>query len=75
MVRRVVLTGNDLTATDIVAIWGRASGGHPRPREAWAAIIGGFACSVLVMVVARWQRGLLGYVAGDSLTPPTVDMA
>jgi MFS family permease len=31
--------------------------------EAMAAIIGGFACSALVVVVARWQRGLLGYIA------------
>jgi MFS family permease len=32
--------------------------------EALAAIIGGLACSVLVVVVARWQRGLLRYVPG-----------
>lgn len=32
--------------------------------EALAAIIGGFTCSVLVVVVARWQRGLLRYVTG-----------
>lgn len=30
--------------------------------EAMAAIIGGFACSILVLGVARWQRTLLGYV-------------
>jgi MFS family permease len=30
--------------------------------EAMAAIIGGFACSMLVLGVARWQRTLLGYV-------------
>lgn len=32
--------------------------------EALAAIIGGLACTVLVVVVARWQRGLLRYVPG-----------
>ncbi len=31
--------------------------------EAWAAILGGAACAVLVVVIASWQKGLLSYDA------------